>query len=135
MNIDDCKIIELNKVCSDKGSLAYIESEISAPFDIKRVYYTYDIPTAAERGGHAHIEQHELIFAASGSFEIVIDDGKNRKTIFLNNPSKGLYIVPGIWRELKSFSTASVVLVMASDIFLDSDYLKNYNDFINDRDS
>ncbi|WP_430934930.1 sugar 3,4-ketoisomerase [Saccharicrinis sp. 156] len=131
-SIDDCKIIELNKVGSDKGSLAYTESEHSTPFDIKRVYYTYDIPTAAERGGHAHKEQHELVFAASGSFEVVLDDGKKKKTVFLNNPGKGLHIIPGIWRELKSFSTASVVLVMASDVFLDSDYIKDYKLFVND---
>ena len=131
-NIDDCKIIELNKKGSHKGSLTFTESGDSTPFDIKRIYFTYDIPTAAERGGHAHIEQHELVFAASGSFEIVIDDGKKRETVFLNNPAKGLHIVPGIWRELKSFSTASVVLVMASDVYLDSDYIKDYKEFIHD---
>ncbi len=131
-SIDDCKIIELKKVGSDKGSLTFIESGDSTPFEIKRVYFTYDIPTAAERGGHAHIEQHELVFAASGSFEIVIDDGEKKKTIFLNNPRKGLHIVPGIWRELKSFSTGSVVLVMASDVYTDSDYIKNYKEFVND---
>lgn len=131
-SIDDCKIIELIKKGSHRGSLSFTESGDSTPFDIKRIYFTYDIPTGAERGGHAHIEQHELVFAASGSFEIVIDDGKKKKTVFLNNPAKGLHIVPGIWRELISFSTASVVLVMASDVYLDSDYIKDYKKFVDD---
>jgi len=131
-SINNCNIIELRKVASDRGSLTYTESEISTPFDIKRVYYTYDIPTAAERGGHAHRAQHELVIAASGSFEVIIDDGKNKKTVFLNNPQRGLHIVPGIWRELKSFSTASVVLVMASDVFIEADYIKDYKDFVHD---
>ncbi|MCW3807388.1 sugar 3,4-ketoisomerase [Plebeiibacterium marinum] len=132
-SIDDCKMVELKKVGSDKGSLTFIENEESAPFDVKRVYFTYDIPTEAVRGGHAHIEQHELVFAASGSFEIVLDDGNKAKTVFLNNPRKGLHIIPGIWRELKSFSTGSVVLVMASDAYDEDDYIMDYNQFIHDR--
>lgn len=129
-HIEDCKIIDIQKVSSDRGSLSVLESDLSAPFDIKRVYFTYDIPFGVERGGHSHIEQHELVIAASGSFEVVIDDGNKKETFFLNNPSKGLHIIPGIWRELKSFSSGSVVLVTVSDVYTENDYIRNYDLFM-----
>lgn len=128
-NIDNCKLIDIRKNSSDKGALSFIEQGIFVPFDIKRVYFTYDIPSGAERGGHAHKALYQYVVAASGSFNVDIDDGKNKRTIFLNDPSKGLLITPGIWRELNNFSAGSVVLVMASDVYQESDYIRNYSVF------
>ncbi|MCW3785517.1 sugar 3,4-ketoisomerase [Plebeiibacterium sediminum] len=127
--IHHCKIIDIPKISSDKGSLSFLESNSIIPFDIKRVYFTYDIPSGAERGGHAHKEQHEIVIAASGSFNIIIDDGNEKKKIFLNTPHKALHIVSGIWRELNDFSTGSVVLVMNSGLYEEQDYIRNYNEF------
>lgn len=127
--IHHCKIIDIPKISSDKGSLSFLESNNVIPFDIKRVYFTYDIPSGAERGGHAHKEQHEIVIAASGSFNIIIDDGNEKKKIFLNTPHKALHIVSGIWRELNDFSTGSVVLVMNSGLYEEQDYIRNYNEF------
>ncbi len=127
--IHHCKIIDIPKISSDKGSLSFMESYNVIPFDIKRVYFTYDIPSGAERGGHAHKEQHEIVIAASGSFNIIIDDGNEKKKIFLNTPHKALHIVSGIWRELNDFSTGSVVLVMNSGLYEEHDYIRNYNEF------
>jgi dTDP-4-dehydrorhamnose 3,5-epimerase-like enzyme len=128
-DIDNCKIIDIQKVSSDRGSLSVLESSISGLFDIKRIYFTYDIPSGSERGGHAHKELYQLIVAASGSFDVVIDDGEKERTVFLNNPSQGLLITPGIWRELKNFCTGSVVLVMASEVYKESDYIRDYKEF------
>ncbi len=128
-SIKECRMISLPKEGSDRGSLSFLEGNGAIPFDVKRVYYTYDIPSGAERGGHAHIEQHEYVIAGAGSFEIVVDDGSEKKTFFLNSPNKGLYIAPGIWRELISFSSGSVVLVMASDVYDERDYIRDYEDF------
>lgn len=128
--IDNCILIDIPKISSDKGALSVLESNHNIQFDIKRVYYTYDIPSGAERGGHAHKDLYQIIIAASGSFEVLLDDGKNSKKIFLNNPSKGLLITPGIWRELNNFSSSSVVLVMASDVYKEHDYHRDYNDFL-----
>ncbi len=130
ISIDDCFIVELNKIPSDKGNISVAESNINVPFDIKRIYYTYDIPSEAERGGHAHKQQHELVIAASGSFNVVIDDGKRKKTFFLNNPNKGLWLKPGIWRELNNFSSGGVVLVMNSELFDEEDYIREYCVFL-----
>ncbi len=132
--IRHCQIIDISKISSDKGSLSVLESNSSIPFDIKRVYYTYDIPSGAERGGHAHKNLYQLIIAASGSFNVILDDGKNRKTVFLNNPSKGLLITPGIWREINEFSNGSVVLVMASELYDEKDYIRDYDLFIQHND-
>jgi len=129
-NIEDCIIIDIPKVDSDKGSLSFLESSNQIPFKIKRVYFTYDIPSGAERGGHAHKHLYQIIIAASGSFTVLVDDGKNKKNIFLNNPSKGLLIVPGIWREINAFSSGSVVLVMASELFDEEDYIREYCVFL-----
>ncbi len=129
-SITDCKVIDLGKISSDKGSLTYAEAEYNLPFQIKRVYYTYDIPAGAERGGHSHKDQHEIVIAASGSFNITLNDGEKQQSVFLNNPQKGLHITPGIWRELIDFSSGSVVLVLASDVYIEDDYIRDYNDFI-----
>ncbi len=131
--ISDCQIINLGKKSSEKGSLTFAETNHNIPFEPKRVYFTYDIPAGAERGGHSHIQQYEIVIAASGSFDITLNDGKRSKTVFLNDPAKGLLIVPGIWRELINFSTGSIVLVLASDHFNEADYIREYTDFIQDK--
>ncbi|WP_066632182.1 sugar 3,4-ketoisomerase [Labilibacter marinus] len=130
-NIEDCKIITLPKIPSEKGSLSFAEAEGIIPFDIKRVYFTYDIPAGAERGGHAHKNLSQLIVAASGSFNIIINDGKKEKTIFLNNPRNGLIIHSGIWREINEFSSGSIVLVIASELYSEDDYIRDFIKFKN----
>ena len=122
------EIIDIPKIKDRRGNLSVIEKDC-IPFDIKRVYYLYDVPSDAYRGGHAHKEQLELLIALSGSFNVVLDNGKNKQTITLNKPNKGLLIPTGVWRELEDFSAGSVCLVLASDEFLESDYIRDYNDF------
>ncbi len=129
-SISNCRIIDIPKVVSMRGALSFLESENIIPFEIRRVYYTYDIPSGAERGGHAHKELFQLIIPVSGSFNVLIDDGNQKDTVFLNSPDKALLITPGIWRELNNFSTGSVVLVLASAEYDEADYLRNYSDFI-----
>ena len=126
--MDKIEIIEIPKIEDRRGNLSVIEKDC-IPFDIKRVYYLYDVPSDAYRGGHAHKEQLELLIALSGSFNVVLDNGKNKQTITLNKPNKGLLIQTGVWRELEDFSAGSVSLVLASDEFLESDYIRDYNDF------
>jgi dTDP-4-dehydrorhamnose 3,5-epimerase-like enzyme len=129
-NIDDCKLINLDINHRDKGNITVVESNSNANFDIKRVYYLYDIPGGEERGGHAHKELKQLLIAASGSFDVVLDDGKNRKTYHLNRSFNCLEIVPGIWRELKNFSSGSICLVLASQLYDESDYIRDYKEFL-----
>lgn len=128
--LNDIKIIDIPKIIDSKGrgKLSFIEKNI-IPFEIKRVYYLYDVPTDANRGGHAHKDLCQLMIALSGSFEIYLDDGKNKKKYMLNKPYKGLYIPNGIWREMHNFSSGSICLVLASDYFEESDYFRNYQDF------
>jgi dTDP-4-dehydrorhamnose 3,5-epimerase-like enzyme len=128
--IDDCKIIELDKHHKIKGNITVIENNKTVPFDVKRIYYLYDVPGGEARGGHAHRNLYQLIVAASGSFNVVLNDGKNTKTITLNRPYQGLFIVPGIWRELDNFSSGSVCLVLASEKYDENDYIRDYNEFI-----
>lgn len=128
-NIDDVVIVEINNVHEKRGKLAVLEKD-NVPFLIKRVYYLYDVPSDAYRGGHAHIKQESLIIALSGSFQVVLDDGKNRKTMMLNKPNKGLYVPIGIWRELENFSAGSVCLVIASTEFDENDYIREFKDFL-----
>lgn len=128
--IDYCKIIELDKHHKIKGNITVIENNKTEPFDVKRIYYLYDVPGGEARGGHAHRNLYQLIVAASGSFNVVLNDGKNTKTITLNRPYQGLFIVPGIWRELDNFSSGSVCLVLASEKYDENDYIRDYNEFI-----
>jgi hypothetical protein len=133
MNIDNCKIVELPKITDPRGNLTFIEGGDHIPFDIQRVYYIYDVPGGAERGGHAHKGLHQLIIAMSGSFDVVLDDGKNKKRVHLARSYYGLYVCPMIWRELDNFSSGSVCMVLASNKYDEADYYRNYNDFMKDR--
>jgi dTDP-4-dehydrorhamnose 3,5-epimerase-like enzyme len=128
-NVYDCKIITLNKIKNRSGNITVIESNNNIPFYIRRIYYLFDIPAGEVRGGHAHKELLQLIIATSGSFNVIIDDGNNKRIIKLNRPDMGLLIVPGIWRELVDFSSGAITLVLASELYKESDYIRNYNDF------
>lgn len=130
MNIDLCHIVELPKISDPRGNLTFIESNSHIPFDIRRVYYLYDVPGGAERGGHAHKNLHQLIIAMSGSFDVVLDDGACKKRIHLNRSYHGLYICPMIWRELDNFSSGSVCMVLASNHYDEADYYRNYSAFL-----
>ena len=133
-NVFDCSIIELDKHHSDrKGNLTVVENGETLPFDVKRVYYLYDVPGGESRGAHAHRELEQLIIAASGSFTVTLDDGRCKRTFFLNRPYQGLYVKPGIWRDLEDFSSGAVVMVLASEIYSKDDYIRDYQDFINYR--
>jgi len=127
--IDQCKIIKLPKITDPRGNLTFIESQNQIPFHIQRVYYLYDVPGGAERGGHAHKELHQLIVAISGSFDVILDDGCEKKKIHLNRPYEALYVCPMIWRELNNFSSGSVCLVLASNQYTEDDYYRDYNEF------
>lgn len=129
--IYDCQVIDLGKCHQIKGNITVIENTVDVPFSVKRVYYLYDVPGGETRGGHAHKELRQLIVAASGSFSVVLDDGKGKKTVTLNRPYQGLLVVPGIWRELEDFSSGSVCLVLASEKYDEEDYVRDYKDFIN----
>ena len=132
MSLEQCKIIELPKIGEPRGNLTFIEGQRHIPFDIKRVYYLYDVPGGAERGGHAHKGLHQLIVAMSGSFDMVLDDGKEKKRFHLNRSYYGLYVCPMIWREMDNFSSGAVCLVLASNLYDEADYYRNYDDFIAD---
>jgi hypothetical protein len=129
-SIYNCCVYELDKVHNRSGNLTAIEDQMDIPFDVKRLYYLYDVPGGAERGGHAHKDLHQLIVAASGCFDVVLDDGKNKKIVELNRPYFGLYIVPGIWRELINFSSGAICLVLASEKYDVKDYIRDYNEFL-----
>jgi uncharacterized RmlC-like cupin family protein len=129
LTIDDCQIIPLEKNHRDKGNITVIEKHDDIPFDIARVYYLYDVPGGEERGGHAHKELSQLIIAVSGSFDVILNDGKSTKTVTLNRPYQGLYVVPGIWRELVNFSSGSCCLVLASHQYSEADYFRNYSEY------
>ena len=125
----EINIINIPKIEDPRGNLSVIEKEI-VPFEIKRVYYLYDVPAGAERGGHSHKEQQEFLVALSGSFEVILNDGKTEKSVTLNKPFEGLLITNGIWRELKNFSSGAVCLVVASDVFEEVDYIRDFDDFL-----
>lgn len=127
--INDCYIIDIDKHDQDKGSISIVENGNNVTFDIKRIYYLYDIPDGESRGGHAHKRLHQLIVAASGSFDVIIDDGEHKRIISLNQPYKGLLVMPGIWNKLENFSSGSVCLVLASMIYNEDDYIRKYNYF------
>ena len=129
-SIENVEIIYIQKIVDDKGrgKLSVIEKSI-VPFEIKRVYYLYDVPSDAFRGGHAHKDLYQFMIPLSGSFEVSIDDGFNSKKIMLNKPNQGLLIPSGIWREMDNFSAGSVCLVLASEVYDESDYFRDYNSF------
>lgn len=128
-SLKDIKIIDIPVIEDFRGNLAVIEGE-TVPFDFKRVYYLYDVPCTSKRGGHSHKTQSEVLIATSGSFEVILDDGKNRQIFFLNKPNKGLVLVPGIWREISNFSSGSVCMVLSSSVFNENDYIRDYNNFL-----
>lgn len=127
----DCTIIEMDKHSHEKGNITVVENRKTIPFDVRRVYYLYDIPGGEERGAHAHRKLKQLIVAASGSFDVVLDDGNVKRTFSLNRPYQGLFVIPGIWRELNNFSSGSVCLVLASLEYDENDYIRDYEEFKN----
>ena len=131
--IEKCRIIDLPKISDPRGNLTFIEGGAQIPFDIRRVYYLYDVPGGSERGGHAHKELHQLIIAMSGSFDVILDDGQKEKQVHLNRSYNGLYVCPMIWRRLENFSSASVCLVLASNNYDESDYYRDYEEFVRAR--
>nr|WP_315193850.1 FdtA/QdtA family cupin domain-containing protein [uncultured Flavobacterium sp.] len=126
--LDDIQLINFPVIEDVRGNLAFIQNDI-LPFEFKRIYYLFDVPSTAFRGGHSHINQHKILIALSGSFEVVLDDGMKKKTFLLNKPNLGLHITNGIWRELQNFSSGAVCLVVASDVFDESDYIRDYDEF------
>jgi len=130
--IDECQIIELPRINDPRGNLTFVESNRHIPFAVKRVYYLYDVPGGAERGCHAHKALQQLIIAMSGSFDIHLDDGKEKKTIHMNRSYNGLYVCPMIWREIDNFSSGAVCMVLASDYYDEADYYRSYDSFIYD---
>ena len=131
MFVNDCKIINLPKIEDPRGNLTFIEEENHIPFKIKRVYWIYDVPGGQVRGGHAFKEQQELIVALSGSFDVIVDDGKVKNSFSLNRSHYGLYVPSGLWRHMQNFSTNSVAIVISSTPFSESDYIREYSDFLN----
>lgn len=132
MQLKKCQMVDLPKISDPRGNLTFIEGGRHVPFDIRRVYYLYDVPGGAERGGHAHKALHQLIVAMSGSFDVVLDDGTEKRRIHLNRSYNGLYVCPMIWRELDNFSSGSVCMVLASNHYDESDYYRDYQEFLKD---
>jgi len=122
--------MDLSKIHNPSGNITIVQSDSELPFRVKRVYYLYDVPGGSERGGHAHRTLQQLIVAASGSFDVILDDGFMKKTVHLNRPNYGLMVVPGIWREIINFSSGAICLVLASDLYNPFDYIRNYQEFI-----
>lgn len=130
-NVFDCTMVELDKHHSDrKGNLSVVENGKTLPFDVKRVYYLYDVPGGENRGSHAHRKLEQLIVAASGSFRVTLDDGNVKRSFVLNRPYQGLYVKPGMWRDLEDFSSGAVCLVLASEIYNPEDYIRDYDEFL-----
>ena len=129
-SVYDCVILPLSKIHNRAGNITIVEGMNNVPFDVKRIYYLYDIPAGEDRGGHAHKELHQLIVAAGGSFDVLLDDGINKKIVTLNRPDYGLMVVPGIWRELMEFSSGAICLVLASAVYDENDYVRNMNEFL-----
>jgi|ERR1035437_302028 dTDP-4-dehydrorhamnose 3,5-epimerase-like enzyme len=128
--LDNCELIDLEKNHRERGNITVIENQNVIPFDIQRIYYLYDVPGGEDRGGHSHKDLYQLIIATSGSFDVIMDDGETRKTITLNRPYQGLMFVPGIWKELVNFSSGASCLVLASDVYIEDDYIRDYNEFL-----
>jgi oxalate decarboxylase/phosphoglucose isomerase-like protein (cupin superfamily) len=129
-SLSDCIVIDVIEVKNGRGILSIVENPDSLPFKIKRVFYLYDIPAGESRGAHAHKECSQFLIAASGSFDVLLNDGESEKRIALNRPSKGLLIPPGIWASEENFSGGSVCLVLTSEIYIESDYIRDYGQFI-----
>ncbi|ABW67095.1 sugar 3,4-ketoisomerase [Desulfosudis oleivorans] len=130
MSLDKCQIIHLPRINDPRGNLTFVEAGRHIPFSIQRVYYLYDVPGGAERGGHAHKELHQLIIAMSGSFDIHLDDGRSKKSVHMNRSYYGLYVCPMIWREIDNFSSGAVCMVLASNYYDEADYYRDYHQFI-----
>jgi dTDP-4-dehydrorhamnose 3,5-epimerase-like enzyme len=128
-DIHNCNVVELTKIHNRAGNITIIQNREDQPFKIKRIYYLYDVPGGSERGGHAHKKLYQLIVAAGGSFDVILDDGKNKKIVQMNRPYYGLLVVPGIWREIVNFSSGAICLVLASEKYTEDDYVRNYSDF------
>lgn len=125
----DCNIIYFPIIHNRAGNITPVQNNIEVPFDIQRVYYLYDVPGGGTRGGHAHKDLQQVIIAASGSFDITLDDGVNKKTVSLNRPYMGLHIKPGIWRDISNFSSGAICLVLASELYTEDDYIREYEDY------
>jgi len=132
MSLQDCSFIQLPKIADARGNLTFIEPHVHIPFEIKRVYYLYDVPGGESRGGHAHRALQQVIIAASGSFDVILDDGQERSVYSLNRSYIGLYVTNMIWRELANFSSGAVCLVLASEPYDAADYYRDYHEFIRD---
>jgi hypothetical protein len=130
ISVSDCSVIKLPKIENRSGNLTSIQNSIEIPFDIKRIFYLYDIPGGKDRGAHAHIECHQFLIAGSGSFDVLLDDGKSKKLVTLNQPYKGLHIPPGIWASEINFSSGSICLVLASNKYDEKDYIRDYGEFL-----
>lgn len=130
MSLNHCQVIQLPKISDPRGNLSFIEGGQHVPFDIKRVYYLYDVPGGSDRGSHAHKNLHQFIVAMSGSFDVVLDDGNQKRRFHLNRSYYGLYVSPMMWRELDNFSSGAVCMVLASDRFFESDYIRDYDEFL-----
>jgi len=129
----DCSIIDISKIKNKAGNITIVENENNIPFSVKRIYYLYDVPGGESRGGHAHYELEQYIIAASGSFNVILDDGINKKTVTLNRPNLALHIVPGLWRELDNFSSGCISMVLASHLYDEGDYIRSYANFIKEK--
>lgn len=127
----DCSIIEMPRLKNRAGNISIVENQDNLPFDVKRIFYIYDIPGGEDRGAHAHKVCHQFLIAVSGSFEIEMDDGVNKRTVQLNRPYYGLHIPPGIWAAEKGFSSGAICLVLTSGLYEEDDYIRTYNDFLN----
>lgn len=130
MNLSECRIIQLPVIPDERGNLTFVEENHHIPFEIKRVYWLYDVPGGASRGAHAHKELYQLIIAASGSFRVTLDDGREKKSFFLNRSYQGLLVPPGIWRDLDDFSSGAVCMVLASELYDAKDYIRDYEEFL-----
>lgn len=130
MGIKECVLIDIPSIEDIRGTLAVVEGDKNNLFEIKRVYYLYDVPSNASRAGHSHKSLRQIYIAISGSLDISLDDGKDRRTITLNKPNQGLFLAPGVWRDINNFSSNSCLLVLASDHYNESDYIRSYDDFV-----